>query len=183
MPPTSRSLTALLNLSSPPVAITFVDAPPEGVRHVGATEPAGCGYWRRAAEGQVFYTTADDHKRCPVGAHTHHVVLNDGEQKALMGLVETMVGLSYLKVPGTGNLQIANDGGRAHTFTEVAAYGNGIVPPLNPNGNAPVPECAADFSESFIEPGATLKLERLDKGVHKYQCCFHPWMRAEVRVD
>jgi hypothetical protein len=29
-------------------------------------EPAGCGYWRRAAEGEVFYTVADDHKGCPV---------------------------------------------------------------------------------------------------------------------
>jgi hypothetical protein len=89
---------------------------------------------------------------------------------------------SYLKVFGTGNLQVANDGGRAHTFTEVAAYGNGVVPPLNPNGSAPVPECGY-FSDSLLEPGASLKIERLEKGVHKYQCCFHPWMRAEVRVD
>ena len=89
---------------------------------------------------------------------------------------------SYLKIWGTANLQIANDGGRNHTFTEVAAYGNGVVPPLNPNGNAAVPECG-DFSESLLEPGATLQLAKLDKGVHKFQCCFHPWMRAEVRVD
>ena len=89
---------------------------------------------------------------------------------------------SYLKVFGTGNLQVVNEGGRTHTFTEVTAYGNGVVPPLNPNGNAAVPECA-DFSDSLLPPGATLKLERLDRRVHKYQCCFHPWMRAEVRVD
>ena len=90
---------------------------------------------------------------------------------------------SYLKVPGTGNLQVANQGGRTHTFTEVTAFGNGIVPPLNPNTNPPADGCAVDFSESLLEPGGTLKLERLEKGVHKYQCCFHPWMRAEVRVD
>ena len=61
-------------------------------------EPAGCGYWRRAAAGEVFYTVADDHKRCPVGAHTHNVTLSPSEQQELMGLVQTMVGLSYLKM-------------------------------------------------------------------------------------
>ena len=89
---------------------------------------------------------------------------------------------SYLKVPGRGNLQVANEGGRTHSFTEVAAFGNGIVPPLNPNAQPAVPECG-DFSESTLAPGATMKIDRLEKGVHKYQCCFHPWMRAEVRVD
>ena len=67
------SLSRLLKLTSPPVAIAFVDRAPAGVAHVSSIEPAGCGYWRRAAEGNVFYTVADDHKGCPVGAHTHNV--------------------------------------------------------------------------------------------------------------
>jgi uncharacterized protein (DUF169 family) len=92
------SLTDLLKLTTPPVAITFADRAPDGVSHVSAGEPAGCGYWRRAAEGEVFYTTADDHKRCPVGAHTHNVPLSPGEQKELNNLIETMVGLRYLKM-------------------------------------------------------------------------------------
>jgi uncharacterized protein (DUF169 family) len=92
------SLTNLLNLTSPPVAIAFVDRAPDGVPHVASGEPAGCGYWRRAAAGEVFYTVADDHKRCPVGAHTHNVPLSPAEQQELMGLVETMVGLQYLKM-------------------------------------------------------------------------------------
>ncbi len=66
------SLAELLSLASPPVAIAFVDAAPPGVPHVSAVEPAGCGYWRRAAAGEVFFTVADDHKRCAVGAHTHN---------------------------------------------------------------------------------------------------------------
>ena len=65
---------------------------------VEAAEPAGCGYWRRAASGEVFFTVADDHKRCPVGAHTHNVPLSPAEQDELMGLVQTMVDLSYLKM-------------------------------------------------------------------------------------
>src|SRR6478672_2934881 len=73
------SLTTLLNLTSPPVAITFVEVAPVGVPHVASGEPAGCGYWRRAAAGEVFYTDENDHKRCPVGAHTHGVKLSAAE--------------------------------------------------------------------------------------------------------
>ena len=92
------SLTHLLGLAAPPVAIAFVDAPPLGIPHVSAVEAAGCGYWRRAAAGEVFFTVADDHKGCPIGAHTHNVSLSAVEQQELMGLVQTMVTLSYLKL-------------------------------------------------------------------------------------
>lgn len=91
-------LQQLLNLSAAPVAIAFRPTAPTGVAHVAASEPAGCGYWRRAAAGEVFYTTADDHKRCPVGAHTHNVQLSAAESKELEGLVKTMVDLQYLSM-------------------------------------------------------------------------------------
>jgi uncharacterized protein (DUF169 family) len=94
----SSSLTELLQLTSAPIAITFVDQAPPGVAHISAMEPAGCGYWRRAAAGEVFFTVADDHKGCPIGAHTHNVPLSPEEQQGLMGLVQTMVGLSYIKM-------------------------------------------------------------------------------------
>src|ERR1700752_1498106 len=94
----TSSLTELLQLTTTPVAITFVDAPPPGVPHVSAVEPAGCGYWRRAADGEVFFTVADDHKGCPMGAHTHNVTLSPIEQQELMGLVQKLVGLTYLKM-------------------------------------------------------------------------------------
>jgi len=93
-----QTIETLLELASPPIAITFTDEPPTGVPHVAASEPAGCGYWRRAAAGEVFYTAADDHKRCPVGAHTHNVPLTDAEKQDLMGLVGTMVGLEYIRM-------------------------------------------------------------------------------------
>src|SRR5229473_3701845 len=85
-----------------------------GVPHVAAVEPAG--YWRRAAAGEVFYTVADDHKRCPVGAHTHNVTLSPEEKQELMGLVQTMVGLSYLKMEGVPRIP------RRKTPLEVAVY-------------------------------------------------------------
>ena len=94
------SLTELLQLTSSPVAIAFVDAPPPGVQHVSAIEPAGCGYWRRAAEGEVFFTTADDHKGCPVGAHTH----------ASRALAWRTPG-GYRPGPGDGRALVHPDGG------------------------------------------------------------------------
>jgi uncharacterized protein (DUF169 family) len=118
-------IAELLNLSVSPVAIAFVDAPPLGMRRVEATEPAGCGYWKRAAEGEVFYTEADDHKRCPVGAHTHHVPLSADEQQELMGLVGTMVGLSYIKMEEVPEIP------RRKAPMRVAVYG--------PLGALPVP--------------------------------------------
>jgi uncharacterized protein (DUF169 family) len=98
------SLAALLDLDSPPIAIAFLDAPPPGVARVAAAEPAGCGYWRRAAAGEVFYTVADDHKRCPVGAHTDHVPLAPAEREELMGLIGTMVGLEYLTMDDVAHI-------------------------------------------------------------------------------
>ncbi len=118
-------IAELLNLSSPPVAIAFVDTPPAGMRRVESIEPAGCGYWRRAAEGEVFYTEADDHKRCPVGAHTHHVMLSEDEQRELMSLVGTMVGLSYIRMEEVPQIP------RRQTPMRVAVYG--------PLGALPVP--------------------------------------------
>jgi uncharacterized protein (DUF169 family) len=112
-----NSLAELLRLRTPPIAIAFVDSPPASVARVNAPDPAGCGYWRRAAAGEVFFTLADDHKRCPVGAHTHHVPLTSSEQAELMGLVNTMVGLSYLKMEDVPKIP------RRSTPLRVAVYG------------------------------------------------------------
>jgi uncharacterized protein (DUF169 family) len=73
----------------------------------------------------VFFTVANDHKRCPVGAHTHHVTLSPSEQQELMGLVQTMVGLSYLKMADVPQIPTR------HTPLAVAVYA--------PLADAPVP--------------------------------------------
>jgi uncharacterized protein (DUF169 family) len=112
-----NSLADLLKLQTPPIAIAFVDTPPADVARVAAPEPAGCGYWRRAAAGEVFFTLADDHKQCPVGAHTHHVPLTSSEQDELMGLVHTMVGLSYLRMEDVPKIA------RRATPLQAAVYG------------------------------------------------------------
>ncbi|OLB05102.1 MAG: hypothetical protein AUH21_00690 [Nitrospirae bacterium 13_2_20CM_62_7] len=94
----SRELQGLLGLALRPVAIAFRDAPPRGVPRIDRPAPAGCGYWRLAAEGNLFYTEAPDHYSCPVGAHTHGVELPPETAKELNAIVQTMVGLQYIKL-------------------------------------------------------------------------------------
>ena len=92
------SFQEILGLNLPPVAIAFRPTAVPGVPHVAAAGPAGCSYWKLAAEGKVFYTEAADHYNCPVGAYTHGVDLPTAKAAELEGLIKTMVGLEYLKM-------------------------------------------------------------------------------------
>ena len=91
-------LRSLLGLETRPVAVAFSDAPPAGLARIDSTAVSGCTYWKLAAEGRSFYTKAEDHFGCPVGAHTHNVVLPPEKQKELDGMVGTMVQLQYIRM-------------------------------------------------------------------------------------
>jgi uncharacterized protein (DUF169 family) len=90
-------MTELLGLRTPPVAVTFTAAAPPGVPRVAKAGPAGCAYWKQAAEGAVFYTEAADHYNCPVGSYTHGVALPPERAKELEGVVGTMISLRYIR--------------------------------------------------------------------------------------
>jgi plastocyanin len=84
-----------------------------------------------------------------------------------------------------GQLLVAtNRGGETHTFTEVEEFGGGIVPQLNElTGLTTIaPECGRLTASDFLAPGASSSEEEEEAGVEKYQCCIHPWMRAQVRI-
>jgi hypothetical protein len=34
-----------------------------------------------------------------------------------------------------------------------------------------------------VTPGNTMSITGLSPGVHTFQCCIHPWMRAAVNVQ
>lgn len=99
-------------------------------------------------------------------------------------------------------LSLENRGGETHTFTKVANFGGGFVAPLNAaSGNpVPAPECATSAfgqlipqppgpSNIFVPAGAaavgpTAGGAVLPSGTStKFQCCIHPWMRAELRTQ
>ena len=85
-----------MNLARSPVAIAFLTAPPAGLSRIGGSLPAGCSYWKHASEGHAFYTTAEDHQGCPVGAMTHGVVLPPEKAQELHSMVGNMIALRYL---------------------------------------------------------------------------------------
>jgi plastocyanin len=89
-----------------------------------------------------------------------------------------------------------NRGGEGHTVTEVDSFGLGCVEPLNAlvfPGQDPTafPAACADpatFTPGFlggnlIAPGLpSFSYVGLSKGVHRFQCMIHPWMKSTVTV-
>ncbi len=75
-------LEELLGLFAPPIAITFLDQPPERMPRYSASAPppmpdgrtgavpAGCVFWIKASES-TFATLPEDHGNCSVGCVTH----------------------------------------------------------------------------------------------------------------
>jgi uncharacterized protein (DUF169 family) len=99
----ATGLADLLDLGSQPVAVKFQDSAPQGMARIDEVAPAGCAYWKLAADGRTFYTQDSDHYRCPIGAHTHGVDMPAETAKELEGLIGTMVELGYIsmdEVPG-----------------------------------------------------------------------------------
>ena len=89
---------------------------------------------------------------------------------------------TYLRVANGTTVRVSNLGGRLHTFTKVAQFGGGRVPPLNV-GLTAAPECAPTApNPNNLPPGERLELSNLSAGNHRYQCCIHPWMRALIKV-
>lgn len=89
------------------------------------------------------------------------------------------------------NLKVDNEGGETHTFTVVANFGGGRVPPLNTGNPTVAPECVAGPNASNVDiaaggaltvtSGASGVLKT--RGTYKVQCCIHPWMRTTVVVQ
>jgi plastocyanin len=89
---------------------------------------------------------------------------------------------SYISAREGQNVRVSNRGGRVHTFTEVEDFGGGFVPLLN-GAMATAPECANPATLTFVPYGGSTTVTGLESGLHKFQCCIHPWMRATIRIE
>jgi hypothetical protein len=88
---------------------------------------------------------------------------------------------NYTKTSKT-TIRVENEGGRAHTFTEVDNFGGGFVQQLN-FGMSQAPECLNPAQTGpVLNHGDRLDITGLSVGNHKFQCCIHPWMRGLVKV-
>ena len=89
---------------------------------------------------------------------------------------------SYISIRAGQQVRVTNRGGRAHTFTKVASFGGGFIPPLNGTMD-PAPECANPAALVFVPYGGAQTISGLQPDLHQFQCCIHPWMRAAIRVN
>ncbi|HKW47648.1 MAG TPA: hypothetical protein VJN70_09385 [Gemmatimonadaceae bacterium] len=90
----------------------------------------------------------------------------------------------HIELERGATLTAINKGGEVHTFTRVAKFGGGVVPILNTlSGNPDVaPECTTLEADDMVAPGATYTAELNMDRLQHFQCCIHPWMRADVRL-
>jgi plastocyanin len=133
---------------------------------------------------------------CVATPHRADVTLAEFGALLFSPLIATVVGHpawrfepAYVDLRAGHKLRVTNTGGENHTFTEVAAFGGGFVPPLNGVGAAgkvpltPAPACVPPPGTVIVGPGTTAEIKGLSPGVHSFQCCIHPWMRAVVTVE
>jgi uncharacterized protein (DUF169 family) len=118
---TAQQLSALLSLQHPPIALTFVDQPPDGIAHTGKAVPSACTFWRQA-EQSTFYAAAAQHFNCPVGSMVMGFELPPAVGEQLGGLVQSMCDAQYLsmdeaaKIPTVGRNSAGIVYGPLHEF-------------------------------------------------------------------
>jgi uncharacterized protein (DUF169 family) len=91
-------LVDTLGLKRRPVAVTFRDSPPDRVPQFTGTEPAGCSFWRIAAEGRTFYTVPHHHYNCAVGSYTHNIPLPQERAQELDQTLAFMTSIGYISM-------------------------------------------------------------------------------------
>lgn len=85
-----------LSLDLPPVALALVTEQPAGIPRSEEHLPSACSFWRRAEHG-TFYASAEDHLNCPIGAMVMGFELPEATTSELMGLIQQMCSISYIK--------------------------------------------------------------------------------------
>ena len=92
----AQTLTALLTLSLPPVAICFTDKVPAGIRNWTGRVPAGCRFWQEAAT-EVFATSPGDHDLCSIGTFTHNLETTEAHDAERRDALKIFADLGYVR--------------------------------------------------------------------------------------
>lgn len=130
------TIQTLLGLQYPPVAITFLESLHSIPAHLpawnGPAVAAGCVFWKKAQEGEVFYTVPADHYNCAVGAYTHNIALPTERAAELEQTIGFMVASHYIaltEVPGIPTLPKAPAAIVYGPVDKISEMGN-LVPDL-----------------------------------------------------
>lgn len=97
------SLVRDLRLKRAPIGIAFHKSPPAGVARYTDAVPSACAFWK-AAETRLFYTTAEDHYNCPIGAITQGFPIPQPVGEKAMSLIEQMGKIAYFEAAEAQNV-------------------------------------------------------------------------------
>jgi uncharacterized protein (DUF169 family) len=122
----AETLVSALQLTQPPVAVSFTDAVPEGVKVYQGSAPAGCRFWQEATT-QVFATVPADHELCSIGMYTHHMDLGTGAQTNLQDALKVFGDLGYVRPEDMPFIPVLDKVGK------VVVYGPLATTPLAPD--------------------------------------------------
>ena len=136
----AQELVETLHLEQPPIAISFSDTPPAGVKAHDGGAPAGCRFWQDAATS-TFVTTARDHELCAIGVHTHNMQTSAAQQKDLMDALKVFADLGYVRAEDIPQIPVVQNQAKHVTYARLA------VTPLPP-----------DVALLFVRPDQTLIL-------------------------
>jgi uncharacterized protein (DUF169 family) len=92
----AATIAASLDLQQPPVALSFTDNLPAGIKTYFGRVPAGCKFWQDAAT-RAFATTAADHNLCAIGVYTHNLPSSPAQQTDLMDALKIFGDLDYVR--------------------------------------------------------------------------------------
>ena len=92
----ANRLSTSLRLRQAPVAVSFSDSIPAGMKAHDGRVPAGCRFWQDAATS-AFATSSADHSLCAIGIHTHNLQPSPAQQADLMDALKVFADLSYVR--------------------------------------------------------------------------------------
>jgi len=99
----ATNLVEKLKLSHVPIGIAYLNEAPAGIKHYEEAVPSACTFWK-AAERELFYTTAEDHYNCPIGAITQGFQIPQPVSANAMELIGMMGKISYLEAAEASNV-------------------------------------------------------------------------------
>lgn len=105
-----------LNLSRPPIGMSFLEEAPAGIPRYADAVPTACSFWK-AAQTSLFYATAEDHYNCPIGAITQGFQPSQEVMQRGMELLGRMGKIQYF---GADEVQNVPAVGKPH---QVVVYG------------------------------------------------------------
>ena len=116
----AQELVELLHLDRPPVAISFSDTAPGGIKGYDGQAPAGCRFWQEAATS-TFTTSARNHELCAIGVHTHNLQASPAQQKDLMDALKVFADLGYVRAEDVPQIPVLKKPTQFVTYASLAA--------------------------------------------------------------